>query len=393
MVFNQDEQIVARSYNLPGSIQGTDILRRSSGQARDSGRRVDWRILQRSLAAPHPKPVFLRTPLEHARLTVVVARNVSEVRATLAWLVGALLLLPALCWLVAALVGRRYCEQALAPLRAMVANVRCIVPDDTQARLPVPASRDELEALGNAFNRLLDQVFLGYERQRRFAGNAAHQLRTPLTILQGQAEVALRRPRSAGDYEATLKVVHQEVASLCQTVEALLFLARGNQAEAWPDVEKLDVAAWLATYLDKWKSSERWPDISLSVEQRPTCETSPMLLSQVLDVLLSNALKYSREGSPVTVLAQRQEDDLWIEVADRGLGIAADDLNAVFIPFFRGREARQCGAAGTGLGLAIARQVTTSLRGSLECTSAPGEGSRFTIRIPAACPARQGGPE
>jgi signal transduction histidine kinase len=388
LVFNQDEQVVARSYNLPAQIEGTVMLVISSGQERESGHRADWRMLQRSLAAPHPKPVSARTPLEHARLTVVVARNGSDVGTPLTWLAGALVLLPAVCWLVAALVGRRFCEQALAPLRAMVGNVSRIKPADTQARLPVPLSGDELEALGNAFNRLLDQVFLGYERQRRFAGNAAHQLRTPLTILQGHVEVALRRPRSAGEYEATLKIVNQEVSSLCQTVEALLLLARNEQEEAGPDVQGVDVEAWLIAYLEKWKSNERWEDISMSVEQGLWCETSPILLSQVLDVLISNALKYSQSGSAVTLRAHRQDDDLVMEVADRGMGIAAEDLDSLFVPFFRGREARQSGAAGTGLGLAIARQIAGSLGGSLECASELGTGSRFTLRVPIRLDAR-----
>jgi signal transduction histidine kinase len=396
IVFNQDEKVIARSQNTLPPIREIDLLAaaRSLSDNQDLG---SWRILTHSLAAPHPKPVEERAPLEHAKLTVVVARNESELGTTLRWFGIALIVLPAACWLAAALAGRWYCEQAIAPLSAMVKSINEVKPEDTSARLHVPQSHDELETLGKAFNGLLDQVFLGYERQRRFSGDAAHQLRTPLTILLGQVEVALRKPRSTGEYEATLNIVNQEVLALRQTVEALLFLAKPDDDRSASEVQALDLETWLARYLDRWRSHERWTDISSHIEHGMRCDTSPIMLDQVMDVFISNAIKYSSAGSPIRVQVSRHDGNVRLEVADAGIGIAPQDLASLTVPFFRGREARQSGVSGTGLGLAIAQRIATALKGNLECTSQLGAGSRFALNIPlqavGATTCRQNGDE
>jgi signal transduction histidine kinase len=266
----------------------------------------------------------------------------------------------------------------------MAKDARAIQPDEVGARLPVPTSRDELAELAVAFNELLDQLFAAYERQRRFAGDAAHQLRTPLTVLQGQVEVALRRVRTLEEYQSTLRVVNDEVAALSRTVEALLFLAQPSNEGKLPDLRMLSVSSWLNEYLPRWEKHARWPDFRVDVQPDIVCETSPGLLAQLLDVLLSNAVKYSQAGSPIQVRAQTAGGELRIEVEDAGMGIADDDLDAIFQPFFRAKQARQSGVPGTGLGLAIAARMATSLDGRLTCESQPGVGTRFRLTLPRA---------
>lgn len=383
VVTDERGQVVDRSRNLRDTPQDVAIVEAARGRLGQRDRPAGWRFLEHRLAAPHPKAPELRDPLERAALSVLVARDVSDLHATLRWLAAAMIVLPACCWLAAALAGRWFCQQAIAPVRQMARSARSIRADDTLARLAVPSSGDELQELGEAFNELLDQLFVGYERQQRFAGDAAHQFRTPLTVLQGQVEVALRRQRSADEYQATLNVVHEQVASLRQTVEALLFLARPSGEEPLPDFQAIDVAAWLDAYLLKWQGDPRWPDVRVEVEPGLACNSSPGLLAQLLDVLLSNALKYSQPGSPVEVRARAGSGELLLEVADRGIGISAADLESIYQPFFRARQARQSGAPGIGLGLAIARRIATALGGCLRCESEPAAGSRFTVALPA----------
>lgn len=342
-----------------------------------------WRIVTHHLAAPDPKPVEERSSLEHAELTVIAASRLSPLQSTLFWLAVVLIVLPAFCWLIAALLGRRFCGQALKPIRQLADEVRQLDVRDPRARLDVPATADELEELGGAFNELLDQLFQEYEHQRRFAGNTAHQLRTPLTVMQGQVDVALRRPRSVEEYQETLSSVSSASRSLNRTVDALLFLARPAGDEPIPDLQQVDLSAWLLEELNCWQQDDRGDDLVCESESGLICETSPALLGQILEILVSNAFKYSEPGTSVTVQAKRQGNRIELAVQDQGMGIAEEDRESVFEPFFRTRQARQQASPGTGLGLALAQHIATALSLELQCESRLGEGSRFVLSIPS----------
>jgi len=383
LVLSEEGQVIAHSENYH-SVSGTTKPESATAFV-DANEltKPGWRLVRHHLAAPEPKPASERSPLEHAALTVVAARNLEPLYRTLFWLAVVLIVLPLLCWLIAALLGRRFCERALKPIRQMADEVRTIDVQDTRARLEVQPTRDELEELGVTFNELLDQLFQEYEHQRRFAGNTAHQLRTPLTVMQGQVDVALRRPRNAAEYQETLTTVSQATTSLSQTVEALLFLARPAGDEPIPDYQRTDLSDWLPESLEHWQNSPRWTDISLETEPRLVCETSPTLLAQIMEILISNALKYSELGTPIEIRARREGASVVLEVSDQGMGIAAKDREAIFEPFFRTRQARQQASPGTGLGLALARHIATALEGRLICVAGPGRGTRFQLSLPA----------
>lgn len=382
LVVNEQGAVVAESQNLTATPE-PELLLFARGQENEPTL-GEWRILRHKMAAVHPKPAAERSPLEHAALTVYTTRRLADVQTTMRWLTLLLIVLPLGCWLAAALAGRWFIRHAIAPIRAMARSASEIRPDDTTARLPVGASHDELQDLGQSFNKLLDELFTAYERQRHFAGDAAHQLRTPLTVLQGQVEVLLRRPRTNDEYLGTLQLVASEVASMKQTVETLLFLARSEHDEVPADRQRIEFRDWLEAYLARWKADPRGSDLRIEVGRGLVVETSPGLLAQLFDVMVSNALKYSAPGTPVTIRAQRHASELRYEIADQGHGIAVEDLEVIFQPFYRTRQARQSGQTGTGLGLAIAARIAKVLGGTLRCESQLGAGSRFLGTLPHA---------
>lgn len=342
-----------------------------------------WRFLQYRLAAPHPKAAELRDKLEREQLVVTVARSTRDLHATLAWLGTLLVVAPALCWLLAAGIGRWFTRKALAPVREMAAASRLMKPDSPELRLPVASTDDELADLGRAFNGVLDQLFTAYERQRQFAGDAAHQLRTPVTVLQGQVDVALRRPRATEEYVDTLRTVQGQVGELRQTIEAMLMLARPpGEVETAASIDLRDL---LAASPSRWQSHTRFVDLSVQPADSPVlCRVSPAMFGQLLDNLIGNAFKYSNPGSPVAVMCRREGGSAVVEVADQGIGIEPAAQREIFEPFYRTRQARQTGAAGTGLGLPIARRIAESLGGRLTVESTPGRGSVFRLILPHA---------
>jgi len=286
-------------------------------------------------------------------------------------------------WLLAALVGGWLCRRTLAPVAQMADSARAIPATQPDRRLEVSATGDELEELGRAFNELLDRLQESFERQRRFTGEASHQLRTPLAVMLGQVEVALRRDRSPEDYRRVLEVVAEQAGRLRRIVEMLLFLARADAEAALPGLEGLCLPTWLEQHLKEWANLPRAEDIRWQCPEGGDWQVRahPPLLGQVVDLLLDNACKYSRPGTPVALSLRKDGDFVGLEVEDCGCGIPAEDLPHVFEPFFRSPRQLEPRVGGVGLGLTIARRVAEALGGTVEVVSQPGQGSRFTVRL------------
>jgi heavy metal sensor kinase len=320
-------------------------------------------------------------------LVFVVGLPVGPVQGTLRTLAVVLAALSLVLWCSAALAGRWLCRRALAPVTRMARTARTLTAADLDRRLPDPGTGDELSDLGAAFNDLLTRLAEAFDRQRRFTGEASHQLRTPLTALLGQVEIALRRERPAEEYRRVLRAVQKQGERLRQIVDLLLFLARADAGSGPPETEPLDLAAWLADHLRSWGDHPRSGDIHAVQADAPSgplwVRAHAGLLAQVLDNLLDNACKYSAAGSPVTLRVWRQDGEARLAVEDRGHGIAAEDRRHVFDPFFRSAEARRCGA-GVGLGLAVTARIVEALGGRIELISEPGRGSCFVLALPCA---------
>lgn len=347
-----------------------------------------WRFLQYRLAAPHPKAHELRDPLERSELVVTVARATDDLHRSLAWLATLLVAAPIVCWTGAALVGRWFTRKALAPVGLMASAARTMKshPPASDLRLPVGTSRDELAELAETFNGVLDRLYDAYDRQRRFAGEAAHQLRTPVTVLRGHADVALRRPRSAEEYRETLETVRNQAADLAAIIESMLFLARPT-GDAEADLQEVDLGEQIVAAGVRWQSSPRSTDLTVVPPDRPlSCRAAPEYVRQIVDNLIGNAFQYSEPGTPVTVRAAERDGCVTIDVEDQGIGVREEDRQEIFRPFVRTEEARRTGASGTGLGLPIARRMAEAMGGQLDCRPKAGPGSRFQLRLPKGTP-------
>ncbi len=332
-----------------------------------------------------PRPVSLNRELdEFDEVLVVVGRATVKRDAMLGRLTLLVILLPLAAWLIAALLGRWLVRQALRPVSAMSHQARSIAGSDFQARLKIDDSGDELAELSSTFNRLLDRQQAAFDQQRRFAGDAAHELRSPLTVLMGEIDVTLRKPRTQAEYQQTLSVLRTHCRSLQEIVESLLFLARNEADATLPQLQPIDIHTWLDEQQHSWKHFPRVNDLNLENHVAAGTEAfaTPSLLTQIISNLVANALKYSEPGTPVTISSETHGGGVFIHVIDRGCGIEADDRPHIFNPFFRSREARNLGIAGNGLGLAIAHRIARKLGGELSCESTPGQGSRFSLRLP-----------
>jgi heavy metal sensor kinase len=361
----------------------------AAGQANEIvyWRQQPWLVGARRLEANRNSVAAAEQGKQYHRFLVVTAGvPLQPARATLRNLAFILAGSSAGVWLLACVAGRSLSRRALLPLTRMAQAVRGIDPADLSERLPIPGTRDELADLGRAFNDLLARAHESFARQRRFTGDASHQLRTPLTAILGQLEVALRRPRSVEEYQQVLASVERQALHLRALVDMLLFLARADAEARAPLLESIDLAGWLRQHMTTIAADARAADVHVeyAVDRAVPVLAQPLLLGQLVDNLLDNARKYSDPGMPITVRVDSANGVASLSVADRGCGISAEDLPHVFEPFYRSAQARRLGQGGVGLGLAIARRIAGALDGEIVVSSEPGKGSCFSLRLPQA---------
>jgi len=349
---------------------------------------ITWRVMHRRLepsrAGREPTQKPADAPGVHAALFVNVAVSTESVQITLRNLGLVLAGLSAGLWLASLLCGKRISRRALFPVTTMASAAHAIGGDELQQRLPVSPTGDELEELGMSFNALLDRLQESFERQRRFTGDASHQLRTPLTAIQGQVDLALRQDRDAEEYRRVLVLVQRRTRDLRQIVESLLFLARADHEHLELKLETIDVAEWLRDHVRSWHDSHRRQDL------RPAAagggpyrvRVQPLLFSELIDNLLDNASRYSEPGTPIRLTVTRDQSSVVVAVEDEGIGIPEHDIPHVFEPFFRSADARLRGSSGSGLGLAVALRLARSFGGTIAVESRTGTGSRFTVLLP-----------
>jgi signal transduction histidine kinase len=289
-------------------------------------------------------------------------------------------------WLATAFFCRRLAHRALEPLRRLASSARGLDAADPGWSLDRIGTGDELDELSQAINDLLARLHLAYERQRRISSDASHQLRTPLTVLIGQIEVALRHDRSVEEYRRVLNSARARAVQLAQIVEALLFLGRSEGEADQPRGEPIDLNSWVASHI----ASRSQTDLTSVVSYRATqpeplpVQFHPTLLAQLLENLIDNALKHGRSvaGPSIRVETGREGATAWLAVEDDGPGISPDDADRIFEPFYRSALARRNGIAGTGLGLPVVRRIATAFGGVVLLQPKRGAGCRFEVRLP-----------
>lgn len=354
-----------------------------------------WQVRQRRLKPGDSRQTLMhhapedREPdpnaVRYSMLVLTAAVSLEPAQAKLRWLALILGALACGLWLVAALVGRSLCRRALAPLVRMADAAQGINASTLDQRLPPAGTADELDALGCEFNALLSRVEESFERQRRFTGDASHQLRTPLAAMLGQVEVTLRRDRTPEEYRRTLERVREQAGGMRQMVDMLLFLARADAESQPPQLESINLTAWLHRYLPRWAEHSRWSDLRIACPSDDGCSVKAhaALLTQLLDNLVDNACKHTPPGTPITLLLKHELGDIALSVEDAGPGIPLEDLPHIFEPFYRSSQSRRRGVGGVGLGLAIASRIAVALQSTLTVDSSPGHGTRFTLRLQA----------
>jgi two-component system, OmpR family, sensor kinase len=276
--------------------------------------------------------------------------------------------------------------RVVKPVDEITSQAEAIGAGTLGQRIAAHADSQEYERLVDVLNTMLARLEASFDAQRRFTADASHELRSPLTALRGEIELALRRDRDPDEYRRVLQSNLQEVDRLTSLAKDLLTLARSDSGVMQPRFQTADVAALCENVLERLrgKANRRGVRFLSHAPEPVEAILDPGLLEQLLWNLVDNAVKFSPPGGDVDVSVTRVDHAVRIRVADQGPGIPAEDIGQIFDRFYRVDRARTAGeTGGTGLGLAIVRAIAEAHGGSVHAGNRSEGGAIFTTVIPA----------
>jgi signal transduction histidine kinase len=300
--------------------------------------------------------------------TIVAGASLEERNEALNGLLAAFLLGGPIALALSTLLGYLLAGALLGSVESMRRRAAEISADTPGERLPLPRSHDEIFRLGSTLNEMLGRLEEGLARERRFVADASHELRTPLALLRAELELALRRPRSAGDLRAALESAAEEVERLARLAEDLLVLARADEHGLPLQREPIEVRELLETVAERFGGG-----VEVSAVDGETLVGDRLRLEQALGNLVDNARRHG--GGTVRLDAEPKGDRIELRVSDEGPGFPPGFLPHAFERFTRADEARERG--GAGLGLAIVDAIARAHGGRAHAANAS-----VTIELP-----------
>jgi len=279
--------------------------------------------------------------------------------------------------------GRHINRRLLQPIADITAHAQMLSENDLSLRLNVAGAKNELKDLAMVFNDMLDRIEAAYNGQKQFVSDASHELRTPIAVIQGYANLLERWGKDAPQVrDEAISAIVNETANMKDLVEKLLFLARHDKQTFKLNLEHFELRELV-------EETVRETEMITANHRVETGELSSGILyadrnaiKQAVRVFIDNAVKYTPPGGAIRVACERTPGTVTIAVSDSGQGIASADLPNIFDRFYRADAARSGKVSGHGLGLAIARIIVSSHGGKIHVTSQKGVGSTFRIILP-----------
>ena len=326
-----------------------------------------------------------RFTLADGRLMTIEAGQTDELAENVeSGLVASLLIGLPLLLLFAAGGGYVLMRRAQAPVEAMIKAAEALTFNSPSKRLPLTGTGDRIEALGRTLNRMLERLDIAYQHASRFSADAAHELRTPLSIMRGELELVATSRSLPPDLQVAIGNILEETTRLSHIIESLTNLSRidsiwGKRAHSHIDLRALAVETIEQMHL---LAEEKGIVLSCTAGPPVMAAGDRDRLKQVLVNLLDNAIKYTATGGCIVVTVAVAAGTVTVTVADSGIGIAPEHQDLVFERFYR--VAADRGETGAGLGLSIVRSICHAHGGKVSVISKLGAGSSFCVELPTA---------
>lgn len=278
-------------------------------------------------------------------------------------------------------LGSLVSQAMLSPIRKMIKKIDNISSDDLTTRLDNVDSQDELRELTDRINTMLDRLEQSFDRQKKFVSDASHELKTPISVIQGYSNLLMRWGKDDPEIlNEGIESIARESDNMKRIVEQLLLLAKIGRYMFTP--ERLNIGEELKGITDGYSLVCKTHKFELVSGKGVTVMLDRNMFTEVVRAVVDNAVKYSDEGTTITVTCDEYDGFAEIDISDRGHGISEDDLPHIFDRFYRCDKARNRDMNSSGLGLTIAKSAIEMMGGEISVKSKLGAGSTFTLRFP-----------
>ncbi|WAG61896.1 sensor histidine kinase [Clostridium estertheticum] len=279
--------------------------------------------------------------------------------------------------------GSRASKKMLLPIKNMTKATRAISINALEKRLNVSTSHDELKQLAETFNEMLNRIQNSYEMQNQFVSDASHELRTPIAVIQGYANMLYRWGKDdKAVLDESITAIKSESYNMQQLVEKLLFLARSDKKTQKVYKENFCINELINEIIKETKLIDANHEISSDINEELSIYADKNLLKQALRIFIDNSIKYTPIGGTIKLNSYIKNSNLTIEIIDTGIGIAKNDLPHIFTRFYRCDKSRAKESGGTGLGLSISKWIIGKHNGSILVESELEMGTKITIGLP-----------
>ena len=286
------------------------------------------------------------------------------------------------CGIIAsAVIAVTVTRRGLRPLAEMTRSLKRVGPNRLHERVPPAEWPRELQPVAVAFDDMLDRLEDSFTRLSQFSADLAHELRTPLANIRGEAEVALTRPRSPNEYQAVIESSIAECARLSGIIDNLLFLARAEAAEGQVRRSLFDGRAAIEKIVAYNEAIAEERRLAFTCEGEAEIYADPVLFGRTVSNLVDNAVRFTPDGGRITISLTPDAEGATLAVSDSGCGIPSEHISRVFDRFYRVDPSRS--TEGTGLGLALVKSIADLHDGSISVVSEVGRGTAVTLRFPS----------
>jgi two-component system heavy metal sensor histidine kinase CusS len=321
---------------------------------------------------PDGRRYLLQTALDISREAGIVRRY--RIKVEIALFAGIL---------ISASVGFIIARRAMKPLREITRVIQRIRASKLGERLRPSQWPQELTTLATAFDDMLDRLEDSFTRLSQFSSDLAHELRTPINNLMGEAEVTLARPREPLEYQQHIESNLEEFSKLSHMIESLLFLARAESTDISIERISFDPVKEIQTVLEYYDALREEKKTDIACRGTAMLSADPLLFRRVINNILSNAFKYTPSGGSIDITVQEASGQyVEITIRDTGIGIAQEDIAQLFKRFYRGQQATSIDSRGTGLGLAIVKSIMDLHGGDVDIRSEPSTGTTVILTFP-----------
>jgi signal transduction histidine kinase len=281
--------------------------------------------------------------------------------------------------------GRFFARKALQPVADMVDAVEDISATKLDARIKVKNNKDELDELAVTFNRMLDRLEHSFDAQKEFVSNIAHELRTPLSSMVGELELALLKPRTTEEYQALIKLAFLDARRLVRLSNGLLDLAKANYDQSGIRMKEVRLDELLLDARELVIKSNAAYRVNIIFEQEIenddfiSVNGNEYLLKVAFLNLMENGCKFSPDHQSTVAITYFGQKVI-LRFSDTGLGIPEEDIPHIFDAFFRGNNKQY--AEGNGIGLSLTQKIISLHKGTIQVSSSPHQGAIFTVELP-----------